>query len=386
MYYHMYCLFQVVRQRLSSAGRLLSTLSPWKSRWEEDRAAIHTRTLSSPGHAVLAAANITYLSRLPADSHRQLWDGWLGYCKGRVQPGCLVESETQQHTYHDHQPLVQVEADFSPKNILSVDSEQSRWSHYASFPDAVTLERCIATRTTVEKPFSPLPLVMDPHQLFQHYAHELEFHRSEEHAAKEGSSSHIPHTGPASQPASCVVVLRVSSGEGWADTLCELEEKREQAVVLILDAVPSDDDGENFKSLLSRRAEGLRNSRDQTLHSGQQLFRCVHIRVQSTGGGGGGGNNVHGYIISQFSRLYLVLEEHMSEAPSPILQSMDLHLLDFSVVDMELSVKALELHLLKLILRIEHPEYALRHRGMLVDRTLFEKQIEDSKVGVNILM
>ena len=87
-----------------------------------------------------------------------------------------------------------------------------------------------------------------------------------------------------------------------------------------------------------------------------------------------------------FYRLYLVLEQHMTESPSSILESLGLQLLDFSVVDMELSVKALELHLLKLILRIEHPEYALRHRAMLVDRTLYEKQIEDSKVGVSNLM
>ena len=266
-----------MKQKLSDAGRLLSSLSPWKTRWEEDRAAIHTHTLSSPGHAVLTAANVIYLPRVPAESHRELWGGWLGYCKGRVQLGCLIESETQR-SYHDHQPLVQVEADFSPKNILSVDAEQSHWSHYASFPDAVTLERCIAARTAVDEPFSPLPLVMDPHRLFQHYAHELEFHRSEEHAAKESSSAHVHHIGPASQPTSCVAVLRVSSGEGWADTLCELEEKREQTVVLILDAIPSDEDGEILKSLLSSRAEGLRNGWDQTSHSGQ-LFRYTHTQL-----------------------------------------------------------------------------------------------------------
>ena len=266
-----------MKQKLSDAGRLLSSLSPWKTRWEESRAAVRTRTLSSPGHAVLAAANITYLSRVPAESHRELWDAWIGYCKGRVQLGCLVESD-KQHSYRDHQPLVQVKADFSPKSILSVDAEQSHWSHYASFPDAVTLERCIAARTAVDSPFSPLPLVMDPHQLFQHYAHALEFHRSEEHAAKEGSLVHVHHTGPASQPASCVAVLRVSSREGWADTLCQLEEKKEQAVVLILDAVPSDEDGEILKSLLSSRAEGLRNSQGQAVHS-DQLFRYADTQL-----------------------------------------------------------------------------------------------------------
>ena len=60
-------------------------------------------------------------------------------------------------------------------------------------------------------------------------------------------------------------------------------------------------------------------------------------------------------------------------------------LLDFTVVDMELSLKALEFHLLKFTLRIEHPEYAVRHRALLMDHTHYEKQIEESKVKVSEL-
>lgn len=83
------------------------------------------------------------------------------------------------------------------------------------------------------------------------------------------------------------------------------------------------------------------------------------------------------------SRLYLVLEEHIRDSPSPVLWSLGLSLLDFNVVNMELSTTALQSHLLKLTLRIEHPEYAVRHRALMVDRTFFEKQIEGSKVHVN---
>lgn len=75
-----------------------------------------------------------------------------------------------------------------------------------------------------------------------------------------------------------------------------------------------------------------------------------------------------------------MLEEDIKDAPFPVLQSLGLVLLDFTVVDMELSLKALEFHLLKLTLRIEHPEYAVRHRALLVDRALYKQQIEDSKV------
>lgn len=75
-----------------------------------------------------------------------------------------------------------------------------------------------------------------------------------------------------------------------------------------------------------------------------------------------------------------MLEEGIKDGPSSVLQSLGLCLLDFSVVDMELSLKALECHLLKVTLRLEHPEYAVRHRALLVDRALYEQQIEDSKV------
>ena len=71
----------------------------------------------------------------------------------------------------------------------------------------------------------------------------------------------------------------------------------------------------------------------------------------------------------------------MSASPSLILQSLGLKLLDFNVVNMELSNKALEFHLLKHTLRVDHPEYAVRHRALLVDRTFYENQIENSKVG-----
>ena len=93
------------------------------------------------------------------------------------------------------------------------------------------------------------------------------------------------------------------------------------------------------------------------------------------------GNHPHSstlYIV--LHRLYLVLEERIEDCPSPILHSLGLCLLDFSVVNMALSPSALEGHLLKLTLRLEHPEYAVRHRALLVDRTLYEKQVEDSKV------
>ena len=75
-----------------------------------------------------------------------------------------------------------------------------------------------------------------------------------------------------------------------------------------------------------------------------------------------------------------MLEEEITKCPSPVLHSLGLTLLDFNVVNMHLSTKALQAHLLKLTLRIDHPEYAIRHRALLVDRTFYEEQIEEDKV------
>ena len=80
-------------------------------------------------------------------------------------------------------------------------------------------------------------------------------------------------------------------------------------------------------------------------------------------------------------RLYLVMEEGVRETPPPVLEALGLRLVDFTVVDMGLSEKALEFHLLKFILRLDHPEYAARHRALLVDQTFYEDQIATSKVG-----
>ena len=79
-------------------------------------------------------------------------------------------------------------------------------------------------------------------------------------------------------------------------------------------------------------------------------------------------------------RLYLVLEESVSSGPSLILQSLGLNLLDFNVIDLELSPKALESHLLKHTVRVDHPEYAIRHRALLVDCTFYRNQMENSQV------
>ena len=257
--------------------RVISSLSSWKSHWEQEKEIIHTHSCCCPGHAVLTAASVLYLPRVPADSHRSLWDSWLGYCAGRGTVGSLdTSSAQQQHHPSSHQTRVQIEPDFAPTTVLSLEEERARWNHYASFPDSVTLDCCIAARKSLETPFTPPPLVLDPHQLFQGYAHELELERSLKHLA---TSESLPQQ--LRQPASCVEVMRVST-KGWSQTLCDFEETKEKAVVLILDKKPSTTDKNVLISLLRRRSEDLKGSWDTTLPS-QEPFRyreaLLHLTI-----------------------------------------------------------------------------------------------------------
>ena len=228
--------------------------------------------MSSLGHAVLVAASISHLCKVPADRHRQLWECWLGYCAGRVQLGCLEEDESQ-HTYHSHQPRVQIQADLSSTSVLSCEEERAHWGHYASFPDEVALERCLAARKSLEEAFSPPPLVLDPHQLFRQYAHELELHRSRRNHSVGGRGPLHQYSSQANQTSSCAEVLRVSS-LGWAQSLCELEAKREKAVVLILDKPPDADDGDTLKDIcIWKRRKEIPKHKSQP-----QVFRYIHVQ------------------------------------------------------------------------------------------------------------
>ena len=181
--------------------------------------------------------------------------------------GSLLESSVSQYHSSSHQTRVPVEPNFHPGAILSVDEERARWNHYASFPNSVTQERCIAARKSLEMAFTPPPLVLDPHQLFHNYANELELHHSNTHSAV--SKSYTGHK----QPVSCVEVVRVSV-EGWVQNLLEFEDKREKSVVLILDMVPSTADGEMLISLLRRYSKHFKNSWDLTPPA-EEIFRYL---------------------------------------------------------------------------------------------------------------
>lgn len=324
---------------------------------------IHCHILSLPGHAVLTAASVLYLPRVPAVSHARLWDCWLGYCRGELEIGSTEATQSHHHHHHlssSHQIKVQIETDFSPITVLSEKEERASWNHHASFPDQAVLDRCLAARKALEMTITPHTLIMDPHQVFSDYVHELEFYNSQQRHSPDSNTS-LQHRPSHKQKISCVETVRLSD-IGWNSTLSGLE-KTEKAVILILDTLPSTTDRENLRDLLVRR---------QREKDSQSLLRLAHSEVSST----------NQLVTNHFSRLYLVMEERVRETVPAILKHLGLKMLDFTVVDMGLSQRALDSHLLKFVLRLDHPEYAARHRALLVDHTFHEQQIAVSKVGI----
>ena len=349
---------QSVDQQLEEANRLLSRTASWQQSWREEREAIQARTESSPSHALLSAASVCYLGCVPPLRHKELQQNWISYCAGHVELGSLNVTSSH-HGYHSRKPNLQVQADFSVHEVLSSRFERSCWQQEATFPCDVTLERSLAARTCLQQSSGQWPLVFDPLQLFQQYASTLNASRTSQRVSD--SSVHSQLSSLASQGASSVAVLRLSA-VGWAQALSECAERGQTAVV-VLDQQLSQEDRSSLQPLLQRSVlmdPDLQDllELDMVVDPGFRLYLVLEARVRD-----------------------VVLEEHVRDAPSTTLQSLGVRLLDFCVVDLELSTAALETHLLRHTLQLERPEYSVRHRSLLADLVLHEKQVESCQVG-----
>ena len=242
---------QIKSESLERASHLVAVMLPWKDSWERERAAIGSLIQCSAGHALLSAASVCYLARAPPQLHRRLWDSWVGYCCGRVAIGSLQEPLASQHVYLSHRPEVDVLEDFSVVGILSDKMERLYWEQQQSFPNSVTLERCLAARSVMQSKLNHWPLVFDPYQLFQHYASALAqpSRRSTSNISvrsQQSSSTSHSNTG-------CVSVLRTSV-KGWAEALSESFENVTTAVLILDQATLSSEDRNLLEDLLKKKS------------------------------------------------------------------------------------------------------------------------------------
>lgn len=90
-------LSQKTNSKLEQVQKFLTTMSPQRKKWEAELKVVSSRLNCVPGHVVLCAAGVCYLSRVPPDMHKMLWTNWLGYCSGTVTLGSLkAEHGTSQ--------------------------------------------------------------------------------------------------------------------------------------------------------------------------------------------------------------------------------------------------------------------------------------------------
>ena len=80
---------QIVVAKRSDAQSITNTMAGQRRMWEEQLSVISSRINSIPGHAMVSAASMYYLSRAPPDKHKELLSNWLGYCSGAVPLGSL---------------------------------------------------------------------------------------------------------------------------------------------------------------------------------------------------------------------------------------------------------------------------------------------------------
>ena len=352
---------------MDQANRLLYTLSRQRMRWEEQLRTARGRMDSVPGHALLCAANTCYLACVPPDRHQELLSNWLSYCSGGVGLGSLVlpgQKGLQSSISHrgmssQQQQVVRTERDFSLQGLLSSQDETSLWQQETVFPNQTVLERCLAVRACCIHGAAHWPLVFDPNNQFSKYLCAIEAENitktkeSGTEAAK--SCTEVEHSVQSEHGS--VPLLKSSQPEVSSQLIEAMSKGR--TVVLNLDSPPTD--------------------------SGP-LLECVMKRnfvTDSTG---------HLYLKSEAGdplpvdpafRLYIILEHPLGSDKVPrLLQSLGCSLMDFCVADMGLGGEGLQSHLLMFTLRLERPEYGVRHKSVLTDLALHQQQADSSQVSI----
>lgn len=331
-----------------------------RQRWDEELKATWSRIDSVAGHAVLCAASTTYLAFIPADQHKKLMSNWLGYCSGAVDLGSLA---TQGHgglqssqAYHSlsggQQQVVRIERNFVVQNVLSDREERFLWQQEATFPDEVTLERCLAARTSCRDGSHQWPLVADPHEQFWKYL------RAIEHKEYHDATSIIELKKQSPQyPSTCssLVIFKLSEAELSAKLQDAISSGKTTA--LILDFPPTEDKTQITNIL----------KRDFTRDSSNKF--CLELEDDAI-------------PVHPDFRLYVITEQYLgSDQASQVLRSLALELSDFSVVNLNLSREGLQSHLQRFIMNHERPEFSIRYKSLITDLALHHQQFEDSQVS-----
>lgn len=358
---------QEVQSQLSNANSLLEKLSSQRQRWNEQLKAIQSIIDSVPGHALLCAASVCYLSQIPPDKHRELAANWLGYCSGSVALGSLALPEQQKlqssqphHRLAGQQQVLKIESSFAVQNTLSTKDERSVWEQNSIFPDECTMERCLAARSCCTEGDS-WPLIIDPHSQFCNYFEALEPiekpSSTEQMKLRDDLRAHVKansSVGGTSKPEQLVHIRTCMSDPRSAIILREALSSGGPAL-LVIDSTP-----------------------EQEVAFVQKLVQRQFAKNPTTGEIALELDNTALRVHPCF-RLYLTVECPLNHALATCLS----FLRDLSrvlVIDLSFRGTVLQNYIKGFVLQHERPEFGVRHRSLLADLALHQRQTEQTQV------
>lgn len=159
---------------MDSIHSLLNSLSNQKRTWEKQLSETQGHLDCLPSCSLLLAASCTYLGYLPPERHQELWQNWVGYCKGAVALGSLEMEEEGNYKVN-----IKLQEDFNCQRILANEEEIIAWEREEVFPDEWTMEKCLQWRTVFQFDGGCARVVFDPLNIFMKYITALEKSESE---------------------------------------------------------------------------------------------------------------------------------------------------------------------------------------------------------------
>ncbi len=78
-----------LKVKIEEANSILTTMSRQRKKWEERLEQCQSCIESIPGHAVLCAASVHYLARMPPALHKDVLSNWMEYCSGTISLGSI---------------------------------------------------------------------------------------------------------------------------------------------------------------------------------------------------------------------------------------------------------------------------------------------------------
>lgn len=155
---------------MNTLQHLLHSIDMQKEKWEKQLKDAQAFLKCLPASSLLVAAAATYSTCLPMNKHQELWESWMGYCKGERSLGSLQPIHTQSQFAHmGTKPKIQVQEIFDLKQVLASMDELVKWKHDNVFPHSIILEKCLLLRAKQRFGKAQVHVVFDPHHQFKKY-------------------------------------------------------------------------------------------------------------------------------------------------------------------------------------------------------------------------